>query len=694
MLLRAFFIEDTNMTTHAENPLLSTNFPIAFDQISHTHVQAAITSLLKDCQTALDTVTQDDFPANWQQLSSVLDVAVERMGLAWGAVGHLKSVCDTPELRQAYNAMLPAVTEFFTKLGANEALYAKYKAIDASALNAERQQALKNHLRDFVLSGVELQGEAKARFMQIQERMAECMQKFSENALDATDTWQYYARKDELAGVPDDVQTTAKQAALAQGKDDAYLLTLKIPCYLPIMQYAQNADLREKLYRAYNTRASDQAQGDANKYDNSATMAEILQLRQEEAQLLGYQNFAELSLVPKMANSPKQVTTFLRDLAVKSRPFAEQDVADLRAYAKEHLNIDDPQPWDWAFISEQLKEARYNYNEQTVKQYFQAPKVLDGLFRIIENLFEVHISPDTAPIWHERVAFYKIERNGQLIGQFYLDPPARNGKRGGAWMDSVRSRWLRSDTQQLQTPVAHLVCNFADSVDGKPALMTHDDVITLFHECGHGLHHMLTQVDEADVAGINGVEWDAVELPSQFMENFCWEWDVLRNMTAHIDTQEPLPRALFDKMLAAKNYQSGMQMLRQIEFSLFDILLHSQATPPKDVMPLMQQVRDEVAVLKAPEWARMPNTFSHIFAGGYAAGYYSYKWAEVLSADAYAAFEETISDGTHSIETGRRYRENILEVGGSRPAMESFIAFRGREPSVDALLRHCGMQVA
>lgn len=680
------------MTT--TNPLLNTHPQIAFDRITHEHVQPAITELLAACQAALDTVTQDDFPANWQELSGVLDVAVERMGLAWGAVSHLKSVCDTPELRAAYNAMLPAVTEFFTKLGANEALYAKYKAIDAKALNAQQQQALKNHLRDFVLSGVELQGEAKARFMQIQERMAECMQKFSENALDATDTWQYYASKDELAGVPDDVQATAKQAALAQGKDDAYLLTLKIPCYLPVMQYAQNAKLRETLYRAYNTRASDQAQGDASKYDNSAIMAEILQLRHEEAQLLGYQNFAELSLVPKMADSPKQVTTFLRDLAVKSRPFAEQDVADLRAYAKEHLNIDDPQAWDWAFISEQLKEARYNYNEQTVKQYFQAPKVLDGLFRIIENLFEVHISPDTAPIWHERVAFYKIERNGQLIGQFYLDPPARNGKRGGAWMDSVRSRWLRSDTQQLQTPVAHLVCNFADSVDGKPALMTHDDVITLFHECGHGLHHMLTQVDEADVAGINGVEWDAVELPSQFMENFCWEWDVLRNMTAHIDTQEPLPRALFDKMLAAKNYQSGMQMLRQIEFALFDMLLHSQTTPPKDVMPLMQQVRDAVAVLKAPEWARMPNTFSHIFAGGYAAGYYSYKWAEVLSADAYAAFEETATDGKHSIETGRRFRKNILEVGGSRPAMESFIAFRGREPSVDALLRHCGMQAA
>ncbi len=675
------------------NPLLKIDNLIAFDKISHEHVQPAITELLKNSQQALDKVTQDDFPANWQQLSSVLDVALERLSLAWGAVEHLKSVCDTAELRKAYNNVLPVITDFLTRLKSNEKLYAKYKAIDIDTLNDEQKQALKNSLRDFVLSGVELKDENKKRFMQIQERMVECMQKFSENVLDATDNWQYYATTDELDGVPQDVQQAAKQAAQDKGKENTYLLNLKIPCYLPVMQYAKSSKLRETLYRAYNTRASDQAQEDARQYDNSGIMAEILRLRQEEAQLLGYRNFAELSLVTKMADTPEEVITFLRDLAEKSRPFAKQDVADLRDYAKQHLNIEDPQPWDWAFISEQLKEDRYKYNEQTVKQYFQAPKVLEGLFRIVENIFEVQITKDNAPTWNESVDFYKIERAGQLIGQFYLDTPARGGKRGGAWMDSVRSRWLRSDTNQLQTPIAHLVCNFADGINGKPALMTHNDVITIFHEFGHGLHHMLTKVNEADVAGINGVEWDAVELPSQFMENFCWEWDVLRNMTAHIDTQKPLPKELFDKMIAAKNYQSGMQMLRQIEFALFDILLHSQDTPPKDVMPLMQQVRAEIAVIPSPEWARMPNTFSHIFAGGYAAGYYSYKWAEVLSADAYAAFEETASNGAHSKETGQRYRENILEVGGSRPAMESFIAFRGRKPSVDALLRHCGMQL-
>ncbi|MDO5654244.1 MAG: M3 family metallopeptidase, partial [Brachymonas sp.] len=503
----------------------------------------------------------------------------------------------------------------------------------------------------------------------------------------------YYATQEELDGVPQDVVDAARAAAEAEGKD-GYKLTLKIPSYLPVMQFAHSSALREKLYRAYTTRASEQAEGDAVKYDNSAVMTEILALRQEEAALLGYQSFAQASLVPKMADSPEQVLAFLRDLAAKARPFAEKDVQDLRDYAREHLKLNDPQPWDWTYVSEKLKEARYAFSEQEVKQYFTAPRVLAGLFKIIETLFEARIKPDTAPVWHPAVEFYRLERDGKLIGQFYLDPPARNGKRGGAWMDDVRARWLRPDNQQLQTPVAHLVCNFAEGVGGKPPLLTHDDVITLFHESGHGLHHLLTQVNEHDVSGISGVEWDAVELPSQFMENFCWEWSVLQDMTAHVDTGEPLPRALFDKMLAAKNFQSGMQMLRQVEFALFDMLLHHQAAPA-DVMPLLRQVREEVAVLPSPAWSRTPHTFSHIFAGGYAAGYYSYKWAEVLSADAWAAFEESAAaDGSPSVDTGRRYRQEILEAGGSRPAMESFKAFRGREPNVDALLRHSGMVVA
>jgi oligopeptidase A len=456
------------------------------------------------------------------------------------------------------------------------------------------------------------------------------------------------------------------------------------------MQYAQSSGLREKLYRAYATRASDQA--DKPEQDNTALIQEILALRQEEAVLLGYANFAEVSLANKMATSPDHVVAFLRDLAQRARPSAERDVAEMRAFAAEQLGLSDPQPWDWTFIGEKLKEARYAFSDQDVKPYFTAPKVLAGLFKIVETLFEVSIRPDHAPVWHPGVGFYRIERAGQLIGQFYLDPGARAGKRGGAWMDDVRARWLRPDNGHLQTPVAHLVCNFADGVDGQPPLLSHDDVITLFHECGHGLHHLLTQVNERDVSGISGVEWDAVELPSQFMENFCWEWSVLRHMTGHVDTGEALPRALFDKMMAAKNFQSGLQTLRQIEFSLFDMRLHTEGARAHDFMQVLQDVRAEVSVLTAPRWGRTPHSFSHIFAGGYAAGYYSYKWAEVLSADAYAAFEETAgSDGTPSVETGRRYRKEILEAGGSRPAMTSFKAFRGREPQLDALLRHQGM---
>ena len=670
-----------------------------FDRITPQDVAPAVDVLLERANAALETVTAPDFPARWDAIAIVLDVATERLGTAWGSISHLNSVADTPELRAAYNAALPKVTEFWTRLGADERLYAKYKAIDPATLTAEQRQAHLNAVRNFVLSGAELTGAAKERFAQIQERQAELSQKFSENALDATDAYAYYATAEELDGIPDDVQQAALAAAQADGKE-GYKLTLKMPCYLPVMQFAARSDLREKLYRAYVTRASDQAEGDARKFDNTALISEILALRREEAQLLGYANFGEVSVVPKMAQSPAQVITFLRDLARRARPYAEKDIADLRAFAAEHLGLANPQAWDWPYISEKLKEARYAFSEQEVKKYFTAPKVLAGLFKIIETLFEVSIRRDTAAVWHPAVEFYRIERTHpegahkgtQLVGQFYLDQPARTGKRGGAWMDDVRTRWLRPDTGVLQTPVAHLVCNFASGVDGKPPLLTHDDVITLFHEFGHGLHHMLTQVNERDVSGIGGVEWDAVELPSQFMENFCWEWDVLKHMTAHVDTGEPLPRALFDKMIAAKNYQSGMQTLRQIEFSLFDMLLHTEHDPAQDIMPLLDQVRREVAVLQPPAFSRTAHTFSHIFAGGYAAGYYSYKWAEVLSADAYAAFEETAgSDGLPSIETGRRYRQAILEAGGSRPAMESFKAFRGREPSLEALLRHQGM---
>ena len=671
------------------NPLLDFSSLPLFDRITPADVEPAIAQLLQQADAALLAVTQDDFPADWLRISHVLDTATEQLGRAWGAVSHLQSVADTPELRAAYNAQLPKVTEFWTRLGANEALYAKYKAIPPDSLNPEQSHARTLALRNFVLSGAELSGDAKERFAAIQERQAEISQLFSEHVLDATDAWSLTIAKDETAGIPDDVLETAHALAKAEGQT-GYKLTLKMPCYLPVMQYAHSSTVREKMYRAYATRASDLSEH--AQFDNSALLIEILQLRQEEAQLLGYDNHAQVSLASKMAESPAHVVGFLRDLADRAKPFAVTDLAEMRQFATEHLQLPDPQAWDWTFVGEKLKQARYAFSDLEVKAYFTAPKVLEGLFKIVETLFEVAIRQDSAPVWHPGVLFYRIERQGQLVGQFYLDPGARQGKRGGAWMDDVRARWLRPDTGHLQTPVAHLVCNFAEGINGQPPLLTHDDVITLFHECGHGLHHMLTQVNERDVSGISGVEWDAVELPSQFMENFCWEWSVLKHMTAHVDTGEPLPRALFDKMLAAKNFQSGLQTLRQIEFSLLDMYLHTLPAQDIQVLDVLQQVREEVAVMHPPAFNRMPHSFSHIFAGGYAAGYYSYKWAEVLSADAYAAFEETsAADGQHSVETGRRYRRAILEAGGSRPAMASFKAFRGREPSLDALLRHQGM---
>jgi oligopeptidase A len=674
------------------NPLLSAQPLPLFDAIRPEHVTPALDALLADAEAALETAVAPDTPADYDTLSKVLSVATERLGCAWGAVGHLKGVADTPELRSAFNENLPRITEFYTRQGADERLYAKYKAIAASpsaaTLSAPRQQALSHWLRDFVLSGAELQGEAKARFAALQEQMADLGQKFSEHVLDATDSFTHYATTDELAGVPDDVKAATRAAAEAEGKD-GHKLTLHMPVYLPVMQYADDRALRERLYTAYVTRACEA--GPAER-DNGPVMAELLRLRQEEATLLGYPSYADVSLVPKMAESPAQVLTFLRDLARRARPYAKRDLAELREFAATELGLNDLQSWDSAYASEKLKEARYAFSDQEVKQYFTEPKVLDGLFRIIETLFEVAIRPDTAPVWHESVRFYRIERTTaqgvQLVGQFYLDPYARPGKRPGAWMDDVKGRWLRPDTGVLQTPVAHLVCNFSTPVGTKPALLTHDEVQTLFHEFGHGLHHMLTQVSELGVSGISGVEWDAVELPSQFMENFCWEWEVLKHMTAHVDTGEPLPRTLFDKMTAAKNFQSGMMTLRQVEFSLLDMRLHAEPGSDARVQQVVDEVRDEVAVMKPPAFNRFQHTFSHIFAGGYSAGYYSYKWAELLSADAWSAFEE---EGVLNPETGRRYRREILEAGGARDAIDNFKAFRGREPNIDALLRHQGM---
>jgi oligopeptidase A len=682
----------------SNNPLLDTSGLPQFDRIKPEHVTPAMHLLLAEAETALTKVTGPDVPADYDALSLWLDVATERLGRAWGAVGHLNAVADTPELRAAFNENLPLITEFYTRLGADERLYAKYKALNEAQaslpaekrLSPARQRALDNALRGFVLGGAELQGEAKKRFAEIQEEQAAKSQAFSEHVMDATDAYAHYVRPEELDGVPEDIVQATKALAEGEGKENSHKLTLHMPVYLPLMQYANNRSLRETLYRAYATRASETGPTERN---NTPLMREIVALRQEESALLGYQNFAQVSLVPKMATSPEQVMDFLRDLAKRARPFAEKDMAELREFAKTECGIDDLQAWDVAYVSEKLKEARYAFSDQEVKQYFTEPTVLKGLFGLIETLFDVKISPDTAPVWHESVQFFRIERAGQLVGQFYLDPYARTGKRPGAWMDDVRGRWKRPDNGTTQTPVAHLVCNYAKGVGHKPALLTHDDVTTLFHEFGHGLHHMLTKVEDLGVSGISGVEWDAVELPSQFMENFCWEWDVVQKLTSHVDTGAHLPRELFDKMNAAKNFQSGMQTLRQVEFSLFDMRLHAEPGREANVQSVVDEVRKEVAVNIPPAFNRFQHSFSHIFAGGYAAGYYSYKWAEVLSADAYAAFEEAAnaSQGVLNTEVGRRYREAILEAGGSRTAMENFKAFRGREPQIDALLRHQGM---
>lgn len=673
------------------NPLLDTTDLPDFVHIAPEHIAPALDRLLAEAGAALDTVTSEAVAPDYDAMSRTLDVPIERLGRAWGVVQHLTGVADSPALRAAYNEALPRVVDFYTRLGADERLYAKYKAVlaapQAAALNAPRRKVLADAMRNFVLSGAELQGQAKQRFAQIEERLAALGQKFSEHVLDATDAHAEYVPESELDGVPADVVSAAKAAAQAEGREGCKL-TLHLPNYLPVMQYARHRPLRERLYRAYATRASEF--GPAER-DNTALMREIVSLRQERAALLGHRSYAETSLVPKMAESPEQVMGFLRDLAHRARPHAERDLAELRDFAARELDLHQLEAWDMPYAAERLKEARYAFSEQELKQYFTEPRVLEGLFRIVETLFEVAIRPDDAPVWHESVRFYRVERGGQLLAQFYLDPHARPGKRPGAWMDNVRLRWARPDrgtAPALQTPVATLVCNNAPPLEGRPALLTHDNVITLFHEFGHGLHLMLSQIDELGVSGLSGVEWDAVELPSQFMENFCWEWDVLKRLTAHVDTGEPLPRALFDRMIAAKNFQAGLAMLRQVEFALFDMRLHAEPGRGEAIQALIDEVRAEVSVLRTPVFNRFQNTFSHIFAGGYAAGYYSYKWAEVLSADAWSAFEEA---GVLDTSTGRRLRTSILEVGGSRPAMESFKAFRGREPSIEPLLRQQGM---
>ena len=675
------------------NPLLDFSGLPRFAEFKPDQVTPALDQLLAENRELIARQETDGPEPSWENFVAPLDDANERLRRAWGQVAHMNAVMNSPALRETYNANLGRISQYFTELSQSEALFRKYKALRASgrfsAFTQAQKKVIDNELRDFRLGGAELSAGHKARFKQLSERLAQLSSTFNDNLLDATNAFELIIQdRAQLSGIPEDVLEAAHKAAEESSKA-GWKFTLQMPSYLPVMQYADNRELRQRLYHAYVTRASEFGNP---AWDNTALITEILKLRREQAQLLGFKTFAELSLEPKMADTPEQVLGFLEELAVRAKPYAERDLDELKEFAARQLKLAELQSWDVAYASEKLRVARYAFSDQDVKQYFPEQQVLAGMFRVVETLYGLGFAADDAPRWHEDVRFFSIRNaDGALVGQFYLDLYARPSKRGGAWMDDAITR--RRKAAGIQTPVAYLNCNFSAPVGGRPALFTHDEVITLFHEFGHGLHHLLTRVDVLGVSGINGVEWDAVELPSQFMENFCWEWDVLRDMTRHVDSGKSLPRALFDKMVAAKNFQSGMQTVRQLEFALFDMHLHHDFDPagPKTPRDLLDEVRSRVAVIIPPAYHRFPQGFSHIFGGGYAAGYYSYKWAEVLSADAYSLFEES---GVLNPVVGERFREEILAAGGSRPALESFVAFRGREPKIDALLRHNGMAVA
>lgn len=705
--------------TILSNPLLDFSGLPRFSDIKTVHVTPAIETLLHENKTILDRIRHDPQPPTWSTFVQPIVDATERLSRAWGQVSHLNAVMNSPELRAVYNKNLPLITQFYAELSQDQQLFEKFRQLHASqeyaALSPARQKIIENELRDFRLGGAELPDEQKQRFLKIQEALSETSSQFNDNLLDATNAFSFLTdNPQDVAGIPEDALHTARQLAEQEGKA-GWKFTLHMPSYLPVQQYADHRELREKMYRAYNTRASEfdasrqeNDLGETKSLDNMPLINTILELREEEARLLGFNNYAEVSLATKMAASPQQVLGFLCELAAKAKSYAERDLQELQQFAAEQLNLPKLEAWDIPYASEKLRQARYAFSDQEVKQYFPEDKVLPGMFRLVEKLYHITIAPaDTTrniQYWYPDVTLFDIfDANGVLIGQFYIDLYARASKRGGAWMDSAISRRLVGQEQgkpAVQIPVAYLTCNFSAPVEvnGKPrpALFTHNEVIVLFHEFGHGLHHLLTQVDDLSVSGISGVEWDAVELPSQFMENFCWEWNVLTGMTGHIETGAPLPRTLYDKMLAAKNFQSGMQMVRQIEFALFDMRLHSDFNPhgSKTVLQLLDEVRNEVAVIFPPTYHRFPNNFAHIFGGGYAAGYYSYKWAEVLSADAYGMFEEQAASSTEGVLNaviGSRFRQEILAMGGSRPALESFTAFRGRAPQMEALLRHNGM---
>lgn len=694
--------------TVSNNPLLiPMDSMMDYAAIKPQDIKPAIEQLITQTREAVNAAANSDLPPTWEAIIAPLDTVSEPLWRAWSVAGHLNTVVNTPELRDAYNAMLGPITELATWIGLNEGIYHQYKRLHDSPEFATwtptRKRVIELALRNFKLGGVELIGEDRTRYAELSEQQSQVSQKFSENVMDAKDKWSLIIDDiKRLDGVPEDVL-----AGLKQADSDTWKLTLQMPCYLPVMQYAHDRDLRHTLYRAYATVASEH--GDAA-FDNSNLIEQSLSLRAEEAQLLGFEHFAALRLETRMAESDEEVISFLRQLAARAKPFAIKDLAELKEYAKEELGLQDLQPWDAPYASEKLRETRYAYSEDEVKQYFTEPRVLKGLFDVVHTLFDVSIEMTDIKGWHPDVRAAKVvDARGTVLGHLLIDLYARPGKQGGAWVDSERTR--HQIGSHVQTPIIYLNCNFASPQGGKPALLTHDDVITLFHESGHALHGLLSEVEESGASAFSAVEWDAIELPSQFMENFCWEWSVLQQLTAHVDTGEPLPRELFERMTAARNYQSGMQAVRQIEFALFDILMHNRdkGLTIAEVLTQLDQVRDEVSVMRPPAWHRFPHSFSHLFAGGYGAGYYSYKWAEVLSSDAFEAFEEAANRAATSAhaaaqhiadkpsanaldrETGLRFRKEILAVGGIRPAAESFVAFRGRAPRMDALLRHSGM---
>ena len=676
------------------NPLLDTEGLPAFSAIRPDHVEPAIDALLAENRARLNAILEGPAPPSWDTVVAPQEAMDDRLSNAWSPVSHLNAVMNNDALREAYNACLPKLTAYTTEVGQNSKLAEAYKAVrareDFDALSPAQQKTVDNAIRDFHLSGVDLPADEKERYREIASRLSALSAKFEENVMDATNAWQkHVANEAELAGLPESTLAVARQEAERNDKD-GYLLTLDFPCFFGVLAHCDNRALREEMYTAFGTRASDQGPH-AGQWDNTEIMEEILALRHEKSQLLGFANYAELSLATKMADSTDQVTGFLLDLATRAKPQAEKELAALREYAKDELGLDELHPWDTTWATEKLRQARYQLSQEDLRPYFSADRVKAGLFQVVERLYGVKIVENTEAVdtWHEDVKFYEIHNpDGSVRGQFYTDLYARAKKRGGAWMDVCRMR--RAQGNDTQIPVAYLTCNFTPSVGGKPALLTHGEVETLFHEFGHGLHHMLTRVDCAAVSGIAGVPWDAVELPSQFMENWCWEREALDLFAVHVDTGERIPDDLYQRMQAAKNFQSAMQMVRQLEFSLFDFRLHAdydQATGPR-IFEILDQVRDQVSVMKPPAWHRFPHSFGHIFAGGYAAGYYSYKWAEVLSADAFSRFEE---EGIFNQQTGRDFLENILEKGGSEDLMELYVAFRGREPQIDALLRHHGL---